>query len=122
MGVYTSPCLDTAARYSGEGLGACYLIDSSFQLMTTREFPKIGDPNIVPKIVGSLLSGPQNKVPLIFGNSHKSLGLLVVFLWFGVRFGRVEQGLIWGFIGFRGSQLWPVISPEGEVRIRKPMM
>ena len=29
-----------------------------------------------------------------------------------MRFGRVEQGLIWGFIGFRGSQLWPVISPE----------
>ena len=34
------------------------------------EFPKIGDPNILPEIVGSLLEGPQNKVPLIFGNSH----------------------------------------------------
>ena len=34
------------------------------------EFPKIGDPNIVPKIVRSLLSGPQNTVPLIFRNSH----------------------------------------------------
>ena len=32
-----------------------------------REFLKIGDPNIVPQIVGSLLLGPQNKVPLIFG-------------------------------------------------------
>ena len=35
-----------------------------------REFPKIGDPNIVPYVVGSLLQGPQNKVPLIFGDSH----------------------------------------------------
>ena len=34
------------------------------------EFPKIGDPNSVPQIVGSLSEGPQNKVPLIFGNSH----------------------------------------------------
>ena len=34
------------------------------------EFPKIGDPNIVPQIVGSLLEGPQNKVLLIFGNSQ----------------------------------------------------
>ena len=33
-------------------------------------FPKIGDPNIVLQIVGSILQGPQNKVPLIFGNSH----------------------------------------------------
>ena len=29
-----------------------------------REFPKIGDPNIVPEIVGSLLKRPPNKVPL----------------------------------------------------------
>ena len=29
-------------------------------------FPKIGDPNIVPEIVGSLLKGPQSKVPRIF--------------------------------------------------------
>ena len=28
------------------------------------ELPKIGDPNVVPSIVGSLLPGPQNKVPL----------------------------------------------------------
>ena len=34
------------------------------------EFPKIGDPNIVPQIVGSLLQGPQDKVPQIFGNSR----------------------------------------------------
>ena len=27
------------------------------------ELPKIGDPNIVPYLVGSLLEGPQNKVP-----------------------------------------------------------
>ena len=32
------------------------------------EFPKIGDPKT--HIVGSLLQGSQNKVPLIFGNSH----------------------------------------------------
>ena len=36
------------------------------------EFPKIGDPNIAPQIVGSLLEGHQNKVPLIFGNSHRA--------------------------------------------------
>ena len=35
-------------------------------------FPKIGDPNIVPYIVGSLIYGPLNRVPLIFGNSHVS--------------------------------------------------
>ena len=34
------------------------------------EFPKIGDSIIVPHTVGSLLQGPQNKVPLIVGNSH----------------------------------------------------
>ena len=34
------------------------------------EFPKIGDPNILPQIVGSLLRGSQNEVPLIFGNSQ----------------------------------------------------
>ena len=28
-----------------------------------REFPKIGDPNIVPEIVGSLLSGPKIRYP-----------------------------------------------------------
>ena len=33
-------------------------------------FPKIGDLKIVPQIVGSLLEGPQNKVPLSFVNSH----------------------------------------------------
>ena len=37
---------------------------------TRWEFPKIEDPNIVPYTVGSLLSGLQNKVPLIFGNSQ----------------------------------------------------
>ena len=33
--------------------------------MLTWEFPKIGDPNIAPSIVGSLLEGvgPQNNVP-----------------------------------------------------------
>ena len=30
----------------------------------------MGDPNIVPEVVGSLLSGPQSKVPLIFENSQ----------------------------------------------------
>ena len=35
-------------------------------------FPKIGDPNIVPLIVGSLLKGPQNRVPLILGKSQVS--------------------------------------------------
>ena len=30
----------------------------------------MGNPNIVPYIVGPLLEGPQKKVPLIFGNSH----------------------------------------------------
>ena len=30
----------------------------------------MGDTNIVPYIVGSLLKKPQNKVPLIFGNSQ----------------------------------------------------
>ena len=39
------------------------------------EFPKIGDPNMVSYIVGSLFSGPQNKVPLIFGSSQ--MGLLI---------------------------------------------
>ena len=34
------------------------------------EFPNIGDPKIVLEIAGSLLQGPQNKVPLIFGNSQ----------------------------------------------------
>ena len=29
------------------------------------EFPKIGEPNKVPQIVGLLLRGPQHKVPLI---------------------------------------------------------
>ena len=33
-------------------------------------FPKIGDPNKVPEIVGALLQGPQSKVPHIFGNSQ----------------------------------------------------
>ena len=36
------------------------------------EFPKIGDPNIAPNLVGSLLQGPQDKVPLIFGKSQIS--------------------------------------------------
>ena len=34
------------------------------------EFPKIGRPDIVPEIVGSLLQGPQSKIPLNFGNSQ----------------------------------------------------
>ena len=35
------------------------------------EFPKIGDPNIAPCIVGILIEkDPQNKVPRISGNSH----------------------------------------------------
>ena len=33
----------------------------------------MGDPNIVPEIVGSLLQGPPNKVPLVLGNSHFNL-------------------------------------------------
>ena len=37
------------------------------------EFPKKGDPNIVPKIVGTFLEGPPKKVPLIFGDSRMSL-------------------------------------------------
>ena len=36
------------------------------------EFPKIGDPNMVPKIVGSIFLGPPNKVLRIFGNSHRN--------------------------------------------------
>ena len=39
---------------------------------STWEFPKIGDAHIAPEIVGSLLSGPQDKVSLVFGNSHIS--------------------------------------------------
>ena len=31
---------------------------------------EIGDSNIVPQIVGSPSQGPQNKVPLVFGNSN----------------------------------------------------
>ena len=42
----------------------------------TWEFPKIGDPNLVPEIVGSLVYGPLNRVPLIFGNSHIGFGLV----------------------------------------------
>ena len=38
--------------------------------MKILEFPQIGDPNLVPQYVGSLLYGPQNKVPPIFGNSN----------------------------------------------------
>ena len=30
------------------------------------EFPEIGNPAIVPYIVGSLVQGPQNTAPLIF--------------------------------------------------------
>ena len=37
------------------------------------QFSKIGDPNIAPQLVGSLLEGPQNKVPLIFGNCYHEL-------------------------------------------------
>ena len=36
----------------------------------TWEFPKIVDPNAVPRLVEALSYGPQNEVPLIFGNSH----------------------------------------------------
>ena len=40
--------------------------------MYTQLFPVVGgDPTFVPEIVGSLLyKDPQNKVPLIIGNSH----------------------------------------------------
>ena len=31
-------------------------------------FPKLGNPNIAPQIVRSSKKGPQNKVPLIFGD------------------------------------------------------
>ena len=49
------------------------------------EFPKIGDPSIVHEIVGSLLNGPQNKVPPIVGNPNIDLGLtLGGLLWSGV--------------------------------------
>ena len=62
------------------------------------EFPKIGDPNIVPQIVGSLLQGPQNNVPLIFGNSL--VGLMVgplglELLWYG-SFRRLGVPYVWG--------------------------
>ena len=36
----------------------------------TWEFPTLGDPSIVLLTIGSFLYGPQNKVPLIFGNPH----------------------------------------------------
>ena len=36
---------------------------------TMWEFPRIGDPNIVPQLVGSFSCGPQNKAPLRFENS-----------------------------------------------------
>ena len=39
------------------------------------EFPKIGDPNIVPYFVGSLLFGSQYRVTLFFGNSHVKISL-----------------------------------------------
>ena len=39
---------------------------SLYILSLIWEFPKIGDPNIVPYIVGPLLDGPQNKVPPYF--------------------------------------------------------
>ena len=45
-------------------------IPISNQERSLWEFAKIGESNIVPEIVGSLLYGPQNTVPLIFGNSH----------------------------------------------------
>ena len=34
---------------------------------------KIGDPHIVPQIVGSLLQGPKNKVPLLWERLNSSL-------------------------------------------------
>ena len=43
--------------------GRIQKVDSSI-----GDFPRIGD----PKIVGSLLSGPQKRVHLIFGNCHMS--------------------------------------------------
>ena len=49
--------------------GPCKSKPYSYNPHNLWEFPKIGDPNIVPKIVGSLLSGTLNKVSRIFGNS-----------------------------------------------------
>ena len=45
--------------------------DRAFETLGPRaiwEFPKIGDPNIAPAIVG-YCKDPKKKVPLIFGNS-----------------------------------------------------
>ena len=57
--------------------GVCVCVGGVSPLITgIRAFPKIGDPNIVPEIVGSLLSGSQNKVPRIVGNSH--IGALIL--------------------------------------------
>ena len=47
----------------------CRQADKGMSPQMIWEFPKIGDPNIAPYLVGSVLSGPPNKVPLIFGNS-----------------------------------------------------
>ena len=67
--------------------GPCYTVAVTFRVQFWElegfaglgvpiwEFPKIGDANIVPQIVGSLLSGPRNKLPLISGNSHLGFGL-----------------------------------------------
>ena len=71
-----------------------------------REFPKIGAPNIVPQIVGSLFSGPPNTVPPNFGKlpsvaffsrtDAKTLGAAVGFWSAGLKLRIWVQGL-----GFR---------------------
>ena len=58
-------------------------------------------PSIVPSIVGSLLSGSQNKVPLIFGSPHVGLqGFGAIGSWL---FGVSTQGFSWQpkGLGFR---------------------
>ena len=57
-----APCLTSLVR---QNVRTVQLV-----LLSRWAFPKIGDPNIVPQIEGSLVQGPQNKVPLVFGNSH----------------------------------------------------
>ena len=40
----------------------------------TWGFPKTGDPNIAPQIVGSLVSGDENKVPIFSETPTMELG------------------------------------------------
>ena len=64
----------------------------------TWEFPQLGDPNIVPYIVESLVQGPQNKVPLILAKlQYRGL--------------RIEGS---GFKGFRdvSSAGLPALNPK----------